>query len=200
MSSLSAQRSRLALQASKDLRQFARDRRLRPLQSDKVQKLYHAALASAVAAWNAYVKGIVLEFFDSIAVPLVPASTALHAIARSSAERVVSRLNTPNWENSRSALVQGTGYDPYADWQWPRRQMVVHQVQTYLNEILNVRHSFAHGFPIPAYSWTLSLAGRVRLTNSAVADVESLVRHLMTATDIGMKEHILQNFGVRVSW
>jgi hypothetical protein len=96
MSSVSAQRFRIAMRSSKDLRQFARDRRLRPLQADQVQSLYHAALASAVAAWNAYLKEIVREFFASIATPLVPASTALHGIASSAAERIISRLNTPN--------------------------------------------------------------------------------------------------------
>jgi hypothetical protein len=200
MSSLAAQRFRFAMRSPEDLRQFARDRRLRPLQADQAQSLYHAALASGVAAWNAYLKGIVLEFFDAIAAPLVPASAALHGIARSAAEQIIGRLNTPNWDNSRNALVQGTGYDPYTDWQWTRRQMGVHQVQRYLNEILHVRHSFAHGFALPAYAWTLSPTGRARLTNRAVADVEALVRYLVAATDKGMKIYISQNFGVSVTW
>jgi len=200
MPSVSAQRFRLTMRSPKVFRQFARDRRLRPLQADQMQSLYHAALASAVAAWNAYLKEIVREFFDTIATPLIPASAALHSIAKSSAEQIISRLNTPNWENSRNALVQGTGYDPYTDWQWARRQMGVHQVQTYLNQILQVRHSFAHGFALPAYAWTLSPTGRIRLTNRSMADVEALMRHLVAATDKGMKRYISHNFGISVHW
>jgi hypothetical protein len=200
MSSVSANRFRVAMRSSKDLRQFARDRRLKPLQTDQVQSLYHAALASAVAAWNAYLKEIIREFFGSIATPLVPTSLTLHSIASSAADQIISRLNTPNWENSRNALVQGTGYDPYTDWQWPRRKMGVHQVQAYLNQILQVRHSFAHGFDLPSYTWTLSPSGRTRLTSRAVEDVEALMCHLVKATDKGLENYITLNFGVSVFW
>ena len=115
MPSVSANRFRIAMHCSKDFRQFAADRRLRPLQIDQMQSLYHAALASTIAAWNAYLKEIIREFFSSISTPLLPTSIALHNIARSAAEQITSRLNTPNWENSRNALVQGTGYDPYTE-------------------------------------------------------------------------------------
>ena len=78
--------------------------------------------------------------------------------------------------------------------------MGVHQVQSYLNEILQVRHSFAHGFALPSNTWTLSPSGRTRITSRAIKDVEALMYHLVKATDKGMKNYIRQNFGISVSW
>ena len=77
-----------------------------------------------------------------------------YTIAQQAAERDLDRFNTPNWENTRNLLIQCTGYDPINDWIWNRGGMSGLQVHNRLNEILHVRHSFAHGFNIPAYDWT----------------------------------------------
>ena len=84
---------------------------------------------------------------------------AIHEVARMAGERAMERFNTPNWENARNFLIATTGYDPISDWTWPRRGMGVQDVKERLNQILRVRHSFAHGFAIPSYSWTTSKRG-----------------------------------------
>jgi hypothetical protein len=168
--------------------------------SVKAQIYYHAALAICVAAWDAYLKGVVTEFYVAVNDPLNPQFHSMTTISKAFADRLKERFNTPNFENARDLIVNCTGYDPYADWVWPRRSMSVLQVQERLNQILRVRHSFAHGFPIPTYPWTQSGGGKVRLTKGAVRDAQALLRHLIVRTDRGLASHIGRAYGISVGW
>jgi hypothetical protein len=182
------------------LRETATDSRLHPISRSQTQVYYHSALAAFVAAWDAYINELVRNFFTATANPLDPKFHAVHAIARDTAERALDRFNTPNSENTRKLLIENTGYDPIADWLWSARSMSGLAVRQRLNEILRVRHSFAHGFAIPAYSWTQTPTGKVRLTAKAIDDVDSFFRHLVAVTDLGMKQHIQTIYGIVVPW
>ena len=141
------------------LRKAATNRRLRPISHDEIQVYYHASLAAYVAAWEAYISNLVLDFYNVIADSSNPSFGAIYTIAQQAAGRAVERFNTPNWENTRNLLVQYTGYDPIGAWVWTRRGMTDWPVRERLNEILRIRHSFAHGFDMPAYNWTQSPSG-----------------------------------------
>ena len=182
------------------LRKTATDRGLRPVLHDEIQVYYHAALAAYVATLNAYINNLVRDFYDVIADSSKPRFHAIYTIAQQAAERAVERFNTPNWENTRNLLVQYTGYDPIGDWVWTRRGMDGLQVRVRLNEILQVRHSFAHGFDMPAYSWTQSPSGRVRLTSKAIQETEAFFKNLVNVTDSGMKSHINLAYGLDSIW
>jgi len=177
------------IQRAQILRKVANDPRLKPISHTEKQIYYHAALAASVATWEAYINHLVREFFNVTSDPFIPKFNTLHTITRDLAEIALERFNTPNWENTRRLLVQYTGYDPINDWVWTSHQMGVQQVQERLNQILKVRHSFAHGFAIPAFSWTQSNTGTVRLTSQTLIKNEAFFKNLVRQTDKGMKQY-----------
>lgn len=182
------------------LRKAATDRRLRPMSHDKIQVYYHAALTSYVAAWDAYIDNLVRNFYDVIADSTNPKFDAIHTLAKGTVENALTRFNTPNWENTRNFLNQYTGYDPINDWGGSQANMNLQQVHQRLNEILRVRHTLAHGSDMPAYNWTQSPSGRVRLTNKAIQETETFFRNLVKVTDRGMKAHIESTYGLTNIW
>ena len=86
------------------LRKAATDRRLRPMSLDEIRIYYHAGLTAYVAAWNAYIKNLVRDFYNVIADPSNPKFRAIYTIAKR-AENALTRFNTPNAENTRNLLV-----------------------------------------------------------------------------------------------
>jgi len=164
------------------------------------QIYYHSALALLVAAWEAYIENLTRVFISEIADPLNIKYLNIHNILSDRLEDYLKRFNTPSFENSRNLLVNYTGYDPIGDWVWTARRMNAVATRERLNEILKVRHSFAHGFSIPSFSWTQSPSGQVRLTASAIDDVNAFLRFIVKATDNGMKKYIRNHFGINTGW
>lgn len=200
MSSPAAVKYKLASTKARILRKTATDIRLRPISREQTQVYYHSALAAFVAGWDAYINDLVRNFFDITSDPLDPKFYAIHTIARGRAEQALERFNTPNWDNTRNLLVGYTGYDPINDWVWTARQLSSVAVRLRLNEILRVRHSFAHGFGIPAFNWTQSPTGKIRLTAKAIDEVDAFFEHLVAVTDLGMKRHIEVTYNLSITW
>lgn len=171
------------------LRETAKDKRLRPIQNATQQKYYHASLAAYVAGWDHYVKSVVKEFLLRISAPSDPRYHQLHGVARALAEKELKKLNTPNRDNARAAIVMCTGYDPYSDWVWTRARMNATDVKEYFEEIFRVRHSFSHGFELPGFTWTTISSGRKQLNDASLARVEAFLRHIVAATDAGLAKH-----------
>jgi hypothetical protein len=161
---------------------------------------YHDSLAATVAAWEIYIDGIVREFFSQVSSPGNYGFHALHTIALAEAERRLQRFHTPNWENTRELLVFCIGYDPIHDWTWARQGLGAQQVREFMNEVLRVRHSFAHGYAMPSCSWNRSKSGRLRLTLEGLRRAESLFAHLVRSTDSGVVQLIANSYGLQPTW
>ena len=174
------------------LRKAATDRRLRPMSLDEIRIYYHAGLTAYVAAWNAYIKNLVRDFYDVIVDPSDPKFRALYTIARKRAENALTRFNTPNAENTRNILIEYTGYDPINTLLWIQREK--------LDDIVEVRHSFAHGFDMPSNTWTQALSKRGHLTSKAIQETEAFFKNLVKVTDKGMKTHIESIYGLTNIW
>ncbi len=174
------------------LRKAATNRRLRPMLVDEIRIYYHAGLTAYVAAWNAYIKNLVRDFYNVIADPSDPKFRAIYTIAWKRAENALTRFNTPNAENTRNILVWYTGYDPINTLLWIQREK--------LDDIVEVRHSFAHGFDMPSNTWTQSLSKRGHLTSKAIQDTEAFFKNLVGVTDNGMKAYIESTYGLASIW
>ncbi len=167
---------------------------------EDVQALYGAAFVAQVAAWNAYVAGLIGCFFQEVANPMAVQFHAMHTLANTAAISRLDRFNTPNAENTRDLIISCTGYDPWADWQWPARSMNALATRIRLNEILKVRHSLAHGFAMPGYSWTQAASGETRLTVRELAWTRAFFNHLVTRTDLGLRVHLVAVYRVAPGW
>lgn len=160
--------------------------------------MLHASLAGYVAAWEAYLEQLVRDFFDVTSAPLQPAFNAVHSLLHDLSTEAVRLFNTPHAENSRNLLLAYTGFDPWPYWTWPARRLSAVQVRERLAEILKVRHSFAHGFNMPSYSWNTTPTGHIGLNWQAIGMTERFVEHLVRRTDAGMRDYILTTYARRV--
>jgi hypothetical protein len=99
MPSLAARKFEALAEEVLYFQKIATDRRIRPLSRAEAETYYHAALATRVAAWEAYLEELVREFYSVTAKPLAPEFNAIHDIARKRAYIVLEKFNTPNSEN-----------------------------------------------------------------------------------------------------
>lgn len=157
----------------------------------------HASWAMLVAAWEAYLERLIREVQQIITDPSQAKLSAVLALLKLISEKEIMRFNTPNSENSRNLLYRHTGYDPINDWQWATNGMTGIQTRTRLDEILRVRHSFAHGFPIPTdIVWVKNRNIQGNLTVGALNSVDRFLSHMVKVTDVGMAKHLINVFGI----
>jgi len=74
------------------------------------------------------------------------------------------------------------------------------QVKEFLSEVLKVRHSFAHGFELPGFTWTITPSGRKQLSDSSLERVQYFFRHLAVQTDHGLRNHAAMLFSGLQIW
>jgi hypothetical protein len=181
--SVSYQRFFSAIMTAKSLRDTSCDVRLRPIAENLKKDFLHASLASYVGSWDAYLNQVIKEFTARSADISNAEFTNIHQLMESFVDTKLQKFNTPNWENSRELLISCAGYDPISDWPWKKASQNRQNSQEFLNQILKVRHSFAHGFSIPAYHWTQTPTGKTQLNLASLCRVEKFLSHLVRATD-----------------
>lgn len=185
---------------SQRLLAISTDRRLRPITYADAEPALHAALASLVSAWEGYVEAVTLEAIDAVASGASSEVLWLTSLLREEAVRAVEKFNTPSAENCRMLLLKFTGFDAFSVMASPRLSLPASLARTRLNEILRVRHAFAHGFPIPSYSWTTRYGTQNRLTKRAVRDSQKLIEDFVDRIDVDLAAHIRTAFPSRAVW
>lgn len=171
-----------------------------PLELHKASCL-HAALAMLVAAWEAYLERLVREVQQEISDTSQVRLSAVLSLLKIITEKQVKLFNTPNADNARALLYGHTGYDPINDWHWPSKNMSGIQTRNRLDEVLRVRHSFAHGFPIPTdIQWAKNRNSPGTLNIKALKAVDGFLSHMVKITDSGMTRHLSTVFSLTTTW
>ncbi len=168
--------------------------------SDTRQLLLHASLATSVAAWDQYVRLICMEALSKVNRSADVGYQTLHLRALAQLDIRLSKFNTPNFDNSRNLILETIGFDTYNYWSWSKRAWPVVAVRNRLNEILKVRHSFAHGSQIPKYSWNTDSMGNVLLSSKCIRETSAFLNHLAKSTDRELRKYIEMTFDVRRVW
>lgn len=176
------------------------DRRLRPLTYSDMEPGLHAALASFVSAWEAYVESICAEILDEISTIANPQTLAVLSILRLEANNNINKFNTPNFENSRNLILRFTGFDPYNYMTMSSLGLSAQQSQTRLNEILRLRHAFAHGVSIPNLPWITRYGVQSRLSKKNVAIAGSSINDLVKSIDSAASNYLRATYGLTTSW
>lgn len=179
---------------------LATDGRLRPISYADAEPALHAALASLVSAWESYVEAIVLEYLDAVGAGAAADALAVQGLLKSEATRAIEKFNTATAENCRDLILRFCGYDCFPVLASTRLALNGHLSRLRLNEILRVRHSFAHGYAIPALAWTIRRGVGSRLTKAGVIDSRALIIEFVRAIDAGLSAHFRIGFQPRVAW
>lgn len=200
MSSQALRRFAEARRKARRLSDLSTDIRLRPLIYADTEPPLHASLAAYVSAWESFVESITLEFLDKQIVVSQAKASSFAKILRDEAARAVERFNTPNFSESRNLILRFTGFDAYPVMQSSRLRMTSAQAESRLNEVLKVRHSFAHGHSLPSFVWLTRYAHQSRLTKQAVRNVETLLGDLSVNVDKGLAGHAIATLGGPAVW
>ena len=164
----------------------------------------HASLAAQVAAWDSYVKAVAKEYFAVSARPADARFTAVHSLLHDRMLAAEKKLNTPNSEKSREFFMIFTGFYPWPHWSGitfgntPLSSSLL--VREKVDEIFKLRHSFAHGFSMPAFSWNQNSAGSAHLDCHIISNTCNFLRGLCRKTDSGLSQHIAIQFSITQPW
>lgn len=164
------------------------------------QTFYHAALAAFVASWDNFIKCLLVEYFSAMQTIGDARLHQFSVIAAGMLKNELKKFNTPNFDKSREIINVTTGFDPFNVWGWPQKQKTPNEINAYLNEVLKVRHAFAHGSSIPGYTWTKKRDGSTRLTRAGVDNSAALFEHLSRTTDKELGAFFSQTYNTHTPW
>lgn len=172
--------------------------------------IHRAGVVMTVAAWQAYVEKVLVEGLDAIAAdidnPVAPAPNwAKHTykMRRASLLNAIKKFNTPNDVNVRDLFLEALDFNPWISWHWRqgRRLWDAAEMRRRTNTWVLVRHSVAHGFPLPEdVPWLQDNHGRARLTLGLLVECRRHFIHLVSQTDRAFSEHLVAHHGLAAPW
>ena len=171
------------------------------------EALHAAGVVMTVAAWQAYVEKVMAEAIETIAADMNGLATprwSLHAfnLRRAEIDIQIKRFLTPNDEKVRDLCLE-LGLNPWPSWAWNqgRRQWTAAQVRERTNVWVRVRHSVAHGFPLPDnIPWLRNEAGQARLTLTLLKECRRHFVHLAQKTDAVFANHLVTQHQMPAPW
>lgn len=179
------------------------------------EALHRAGVVMMVAAWESYVERIVMEALDAIehsagiaaltaSIAPVP-SWAKHAFALRRAEiaSLVKRFNTPDATKTRDLFASCLEFDVWPNWVWHvgPRQWDAKAMRGRLDSWVQIRHSVAHGFPLPTdIDWLKDSKKRPRLTLTLLRECKSFFKHVVALTDASLGTHLKSHHATPAPW
>lgn len=176
--------------------------------------IHRAGVVMVVAAWESYIEKVVMEALVAIetnagvaagaVAPPVP-QWARHAFSLRRAEiaKGVKRFNTPDAVEVRDLMVNSLEFNPWPHWSWHAgpRQWEEKDMRDRLNEWVLIRHSVAHGFPLPnTIQWLKDPQGRPRLNLTLLRECKRFFVHLATQSDVAFAGFLHNHHGIPAPW
>lgn len=169
-----------------------------PSQQFTDQALLKGAVALAVGCWEGYLEEVLKEFVSKTRVQAHRRAWTLIVQFESLVQKLTAELNTPSWDKARELILIITGMDPYASWIWAPRFATQNDTQNYLKGIMDVRHSFAHGYATPLGVPGLATPGV--LDAAYLADAVSCLTFLAETTDRLLEHELTHRHSCATGW
>jgi hypothetical protein len=176
----------------------------------ELDALHRAGVVLTVAAWQAYVEKVVAEALDIINAemrdPLAASPAwAVHTfqLRRAAILNAVKKFNTPDDVKVRDLFQDSFGFSPWPCWAWRQgpRQWTETETRNRTNIWLRVRHSIAHGFPLPGdVHWLNGSNGQARLTLGLLRECRKHFVYLTQQTDYAFASHLMLVHGIAHPW
>ena len=162
------------------------------------QVFYHASLAGAVAAWDSFIKLAIREFVSRIGDNTDPDLMVARQLIDTLVGKQLEKFNTPNYENCQALFQNCIAFDITPHWIWNVKSLNSQQVKERLNQILKIRHAFAHGTSLPSFIWLPRRANICYLNKMVVVDVSAFLENLAAVTTTGLERHLSASFVRRI--
>lgn len=159
------------------------------------ESILQAALSMQVSALENYFKKVISDYLG-ICYECDVDSLALHYndLLLKRLSEYKKRVNSINSEKARDLLINFSGFDPWSDWVFIKfgseiLQNTIH-VRNRLDEVVDIRHAFAHGVPMKEYSW---IKHKSMLTCADLRATNKFLCTLVEKTDRGFSRYIREN-------
>lgn len=162
------------------------------------QACLKASVANGVGCWEGYVEGVLQEFVAKTRVHAQSKAWTLIVQFEIMVKKQTDGLNTPNWEKTRELLLHIIGIDPYMSWIWVPKFANQQLTKEFFDGVMNVRHAFAHGFPIPHDVPGLIAPGILDATY--VDDALECLKFFAHATDNLLEHELTHRHNCRTGW
>lgn len=157
-----------------------------------------AGVAQGVGCWEGYLEAVLREFVSKTRVQAHRRAWTLIVQFEALVDKMASDLNTPNWDKCRDLLLNVTGMDVYPSWIWAPKFTNQTDTKAFFDGILKVRHSFAHGFPVPRDVPGLAVPGT--LDPAYVADAIACMEFFAQTTDTLLEHELTHRHGCTSGW